>query len=214
MFLNQFFQFLYIVFVGQFLGKYHFFIGSCIQIVVLIQHICDTAAHTCREVLACFSDNNYASAGHILTSVIADTLNDCNCTGVSDCKTLSCHTVDKCFSAGCTVKCYVTDDNVFILTIFDAFRRIYDQFSTGKSFSEVIIAVTFQLQCQAVRNEGSETLSTGSVTFYHVCIIFQCIFVSSCNFRTKNGTKGTVGIRNIDFYASFLFLLKCRFHLF
>ena len=214
MFLNQFFQFLYIVFVGQFLGKYHFFVGSCIQIIVLIQHICDTAAHTCCEVLSCFSDNNHAAAGHVLTSVITDTFNYCDGTGVSHGKTLTCHTVDKCFSAGCSIKRYVTDDNVFILTVFDSLRRIYHQFSTRKSFSEVIVAVAFQLQCQTVRDKGSEALSTGSVTLYNVSIIFQSVFVSSCDLRTENRTKGTVDVGNINLNASFLLLLQCGFHLF
>ena len=77
----------------------HLFIDSCIKIIFHIQYISNSTAHTGCEVLTCFSDNNYASAGHILTSMITDTLNDCNCTGVSDCKTLSCHTVDKCFTA-------------------------------------------------------------------------------------------------------------------
>ena len=146
--------------------------------------------------------------------MITDTFYYCDGSGVSYGKTFTCHTVDKCFSAGCTVKCHITDDNIFILTVFDALRRIYHQFSTGKSFSEVIVAVAFQLQCQTVRDKSSKALSTGSVTFYNVSIIFQSVFVSSCDLRTENRTKGTVDVGNIDFNASFLFLLQCGFHLF
>ena len=71
--------------------------------------------------------------------MVTDTFYYCRSSGISYAETFSCHTTDKCFTTGCTVKCYVTDDDIFILLIFHTCRSVDNQFSTGKSFSEVIV---------------------------------------------------------------------------
>ena len=74
--------------------------------------------------------------------MIADSFNNCGCTGVTDTETLACDTADKCFSAGCTIEGNVTDDDVLIFFVFHACRSIDNQFSTGKSFSKVVIGIS------------------------------------------------------------------------
>ena len=46
---------------------------SCNSIIVFIQNIGNTAAHTCCKVLSCFSKHNHTTAGHVFTSMITYT---------------------------------------------------------------------------------------------------------------------------------------------
>ena len=54
------------------------------------------------------------------------------------------------------------------MLIFYALRRINDQFSTGKSLSEVVVAVTDQFQCQSLRNKRTKALTACAVAFYRI----------------------------------------------
>ncbi len=105
-----------------------------VKVVVHIKYVCDTAAHSGCEVLACCSNNYYFTTCHVLASVIADTLNNCRCTGVTNSKTLTGNTVDECLTASCTVKCNISDDDILMLHEADTIRWVNDDLTTGKSF--------------------------------------------------------------------------------
>ena len=45
--------------------------------LVGVIHICDAPAHTCRKVSAGGTKHHHTAAGHVLTSMIADALDDC-----------------------------------------------------------------------------------------------------------------------------------------
>ncbi len=125
------------------------------------------------QSFSCLSKDNYAATCHIFTAMIADTLYNCCCTGITYAETFTCHTVYKCFTAGSTVKRYVTDDNIFIASETSLLQGINNQFSTGKSFSEVIVGVTDKLQCQSFRDKCTKALSACTVTFYSKGVLFQ-----------------------------------------
>ena len=188
----------------------HLFIDSCIKIIFHIQYISNSTAHTGCEVLTCSAKDCYASACHIFTSVISYTFYNCCRTGITYCKTFSRHAIDEYFTAGCPVKCHVTDDNVFFRFIAYSFWWIYYKFSAGKSLSEIVITVTGQFQCQSFRNKCAEGLSAGTLTMYHIAVFVQTFRISSRNLRTKDCTKCTVRICHIYFNASLLFLLYRR----
>ena len=127
MLLDHILQLQYIVFGCNFGGRNHVFVDLCIQIIVFIEYISDTAAHTGCKVLADTSKDDCTATCHIFTAVIADTFHNSDCTGVTNAETFSRYTVDKGFTACCAVQCHVTDDNVLILLEFAALRWIYDQ---------------------------------------------------------------------------------------
>ena len=57
-----------------------------------VEHVRNTAAHTSSEVATSSAQNDNATASHVLTAVITDTLNNGSCTGVADGETLSGNT--------------------------------------------------------------------------------------------------------------------------
>ena len=171
MLLNHLFELQNIVLGGDLLDTAHTLVDAGIDIAVLIQHIGDTAAHTGSKVFADLTDNHHAAAGHVFTSVIAYTLDNSHGTGVSDTETLTGHTVDVGFTVGRTVQCHVTDNDVLILFVFNACRRIHDQLTAGQSLTKVIVGVALQLDGHTLRNKGSEALSAGAHAFHLICVI-------------------------------------------
>ena len=91
-----------------------------------------------------------------------------------------------------------------------ALRRIYDQLSSGKALSEVVVAVSDQLQGQPLRDKCTEALSTRTVTFHSIGILFQSFRILSCDLRAKNRTKCTVCILDINLNAPLCASFKRR----
>ena len=130
MLFDHFLQLCHIILVGNLAHGNHLFVHSHIQVVIFIQHICDTAAHTCRKVLTSTTKYYDTSTCHVLAAMIANALYNCNRTGVSDTETFSCNTVDKCLTACRTIQCHVTNNDILILFKAASLWRIYDQLTT------------------------------------------------------------------------------------
>ena len=200
----------FIIFIIHFFNGDHCFVKVLVKNVVHIKNISDTATHTCREVLSGFSENYHTATGHVLASMLTNTLNYCHCTGVTDCKTFTCNTVDKCSSACGTIECYVSDNDVLFCFVSGFFRNFDDQFTTGKAFSKVVIAVTGQFQCQSFRDKCTEALSACTCTVYSYGIFRKALFMVSRDLRSKDGTECTVCVGNIYINGNFLTFLDCR----
>ena len=203
----------FIIFIIHFFNGDHCFIEVLVKNVIHIKDISDTTAHTCCKVLSCFSKNYHTATCHVLAAMLTNTLNNCNRTGVTYCKTLTGNTVDKCSSAGRTIECHVSDDDVLFSLVSGLLRNLNDQLSTGKTFSEVVVAVTGQFQCQSFRDKGTEALSACTCTVYSYRILRKSILMISCDLRSEDGTKCTVCIGNVYINRNFLTLLdrRCTF---
>ena len=131
MFFNHCFQFFYIHLCCNMFNIYKLFIYTQIEVIIFVQHISNSATHTCREVFTGFPKNCYTSSGHIFTAMVAYTFHNCCRTGIADCKTLACHTIDVCFTTCGSVKCNVSNNDIIFVFVFHSCRRIYDQFTAG-----------------------------------------------------------------------------------
>ena len=129
---------------------------------------------------------------------------NCRCTGVTNCETLACNTIDKCSTTGCTVKGNITYNNILFCFVCSFLRNLQDQFTTGKSFSEVIIAVTGQFQCKSFGDKCTEALSAGTVAVYSDSVICKSVFILSGNLCTKDGSECTVNVCQV--YRKLCFL--------
>ena len=105
--------------------------------------------------------------------MVADSLNNNSCAGVSYAKSFTCNAVDICLAGGCAVKRDVADYDVFICLEGNTFRRIYNNFTAGKTFADVVVAVALKLKSQTVRYERAEALTAGTFANYAVCVVFQ-----------------------------------------
>ena len=116
---DELLQLAHLVLVCHSLYGYHLFVKSLVQIVAHIKYICDTTAHSGCKVLACCSKNYYFTTCHVLTSVIANTLNDRRGTRVTNCKSLAGNTVDECLTTCGTVQCNVSYDDVILMLVLN-----------------------------------------------------------------------------------------------
>ena len=115
-------------------------------------------------------------------------------TGVTYAEAFSCHTVYEYLTAGSAVEGNISDNDVLIRFEFRTLGRIYHQLSAGKTFSEVVIAVTGKGEGKSLGNKSTKALSAASMAFDDIGIILQGCAVSLCNFRTQDSSKGTVDI--------------------
>ena len=91
--------------------------------------------------------------------MVADAFDDGADAAVADAEAFTGRAVDVSFAAGRAVEGDVADDDV-VFRREDRFpRRRYDDLATRQAFAEVIVGIAFQGQCQAMGDEGAETLA-------------------------------------------------------
>ena len=206
---DQVAEFFFVIFVFHFFDGNHGFVQILVKNIIHIQYICDTAAHTCCKVLASLTKYDYAAACHIFTTMLSYAFYNCRCTGVTNCETLACNTIDKCSTTGCTVKGNITYNNILFCFVCSFFRNLQDQFTTGKSFSKVVITVTGQFQCKSFGDKCTEALSAGTVAVYSDGVICKSVFILSGNLCTKDGSECTVNVCQIYRKLCFLTFIDC-----
>ena len=202
MFLDHFFQFLNIIFAGQLVGGHHFLVEADVEIVSFIQHIGDASAHSGGKVLSGAAKNHHAASGHVFAAMIAHAFHYGRTAGVADGKAFSRHAVHEDFSACGSVQGHVSDDDVILCCKTASLRRINDQLSAGKTFSEIVVAVSDQLQGQSFGNERAEALSAGAVAADAEGIILQSRAEFSGDLRSQDGSEGTVCVGHVNLHAA------------
>ena len=133
--------------------------------------------------------------------MVAYTLYDGDSSGVSHAETLSGYAIDIGLTAGRSVQSYVSDNDVFILLEAHASGRIDHQLSAGQALAEIVVAVALQLQGQALRDESSEALSSGSLAFHRKGVLFQAFRIPLCDLGTEHGAEGAVCVAHIQLDA-------------
>ena len=146
--------------------------------------------------------------------MIADTFHNCTGTGVTDTEPFSRHTVDECLTTGCTIERHISDNDVFICCKSCILRRINNNLSSGKSLAKVIVAVSAKRKRQSFRDKGAEALSSCALAFYHIAVFRKAVLILSGDFRTKQSTKGTVDVADLNLDGFLSALLQCRSKLF
>src|SRR5690606_16534891 len=124
-----------------------------------VEPIRDAAAHPGREVPARRTENDHASAGHVLTAMISDTLDHGSRPAISNGKTLAGLTANIYLSARRPVERDVSDDDVLVRRVRGTFRRLDDQLRTGESLPEIVVRVPPQIHGDSARAEREEALT-------------------------------------------------------
>ena len=83
----------------------------------------------------------------------------------------------------------------------DALRRADDDLAAGKALAHVVVAVAGQHQGQAVGDERTEALAARTAAVGGVDIIRQGVAVFAGDLAAKDGTKGAVGVGDIQRHA-------------
>ena len=101
-------------------------------------------------------------------------------------------------AAGSAVQRHVAGDDVLLGLEVDALRRTHNDLAAGKALAHVVVAVTHQLQRQAIGDKGTKTLAACTVAVHGVHIVRQVVAVFAGDLAAKDGTKGAVHVGNIQ----------------
>ena len=192
MFFDQALELCHILRLGHCAKADQRFVQLGVQVIFSVQYIGNTAAHTCGKVLAHFTQDNCAAAGHVFAAVFAHTFYDNRCAGVPDAETLAGYAINKRLAAGCAEQRHVTDDDVFVFLELRSLRREHCQLTAGQALSEIVVAVALQRQGQSLRDKCTKALTACTVTMYHKGIIVQGIVIFPSDLCTKQRTQRTV----------------------
>src|SRR5690606_7659247 len=84
------------------------------KLTICVIHKGQSTAHTCSEVPTCRSEDQHGSAGHVLTTVIANPFHYSYGTRIAHCKTLPCLACCKQRPTCRSVQAGITHQDVFV----------------------------------------------------------------------------------------------------
>jgi hypothetical protein len=135
--------------------------------------------------------------------VVTDTLHDCCRTGVADAETLGSNTAKVAGTASGAVQADITNENVFLGTIYSVSRWIYYQATTRETFSHVVVGITLKFKSDTWRKVRTERLASGSTDVGMDSVLRQAsLSVSLADMVRKSSAKRTVGVDDIALNAS------------
>lgn len=113
--------------LDDFLEVNHRTVAADLELVKFIENIRDAATHSRREVSAGATKHDDDAACHVLTAVIADSLDYSDRAAVSHCEALAHLARDIRFSGCRAVKCSVAGNNGLVANELRHPRMTYDQ---------------------------------------------------------------------------------------
>ena len=132
--------------------RYKFFVKIAEESMVWVINVSDAAAHSRGEILADFSQDESRSYRHILAPMVSAAFRDRDGSGISDAKPLSGDSVYIRFPRRGSVERDVPDYDIFLGRKRAVGRNPYYQLSSGKSFSEIIVAIAFKFKSKTLWN--------------------------------------------------------------
>src|SRR6266702_1472058 len=112
---------------GDFPTLDHFHVDFCRERMSCIQHVCDSAAHSCSKVAPSSAKNDDSPTRHVLAPVITSSLNNSVSSRIPHSETLRGNTTNKRFTRGGTIKADISDDDVLFCLELGLARRINDE---------------------------------------------------------------------------------------
>src|ERR1700691_4214774 len=132
------------------------------KVAALVKYVSHTAAHAGGKIPPARSQYQHEPLRHVLAAVIANSFHHGSRPRVANRESLSGHSVEKRFSAGCAVERNISDQDVFFGSESGSSWRIHDYASTGQAFADVVVRFAFERQRDAVRQKCTQALSRRS----------------------------------------------------
>ena len=198
MFLDQLIETVDVCLLGDFFQVGHAGVAACGEVALLVENKSDTATHACSKVAASHAENDHAATGHVFTTVITHAFDDGIDAAVTDGETLASHAAQEEFTTRRTIKRGVTGNDVFFSGKGAACGWINHDAATTETFSDVVIAVAFQLQRDAFRHKGSKALTGTAVEVQVNRVFWQAMPVTFGDLVTEDGADGSVDVTDLN----------------
>jgi hypothetical protein len=137
----------------------HLHVDLRLEVTIDIQDVGNSARHTSREVATSSSENDNATASHVLAAVVTNALNDGRSTGVSDSKPLGGDTAEEAATGSSTVQADVSNKDVLLCLEHGRARGVDDQATTRQTLTDVIVGIALKLQSDTRSQESTKRLT-------------------------------------------------------
>ena len=144
------------------LQRYLRHVAARLEAAFLVEHVGDAAGHARCEVATGHPEHDDRPAGHVLATMITDTLDDGGSARVADGKALAGDTSEKGFAFGCTVENGIADDDVVRGFAPEAGTRTDDDPPTRQALADIVVGFANQVQGHAARQKRAEGLAGGA----------------------------------------------------
>src|SRR5690625_2376516 len=135
---------------------------------MVVDDVGDAAAHSGSKVLACITEDDHTSAGHILQTVVADAFNDDFRPAVPHAETFTGFAVYEHLTACGTVQADVADDDFMTAA---GVRCSHGDPSAGQAFPDIIVQIAGMMECQAFGYEGAVTLPAVAGRIHGIAVV-------------------------------------------
>jgi len=102
------------------------------------------------------------SAGHVFAAMAADALDHGDDSGVAHGEAFAGNAAEIAFAADCPIEHRIADDDAVMAHQFALPRRVDDDPAARQPLADIVVALTFQFQRHAARQESAEALSGGT----------------------------------------------------
>ncbi len=192
---NQLVQLLAVGAVLHEVDLHHVHVAEVVEVVVLVPYIGNTTTHTCGEVTARLTEHYHSTACHVLTAVVAGTLDDGYGTRVAHTEALAHLTVDVQLTACGTIETGVTCDDVVLGREVAADGRKDRNTTSRETLAEVVVSLTLELEVDTLYKETAEALACGALELHvHGLVGQSCLTILGGDETAQHHTGGTVGI--------------------
>mmetsp|Transcript_213 Transcript_213/g.556 ORF Transcript_213/g.556 Transcript_213/m.556 type:complete len:772 (+) Transcript_213:552-2867(+) len=157
----------------------------------------NATAHARAEVLANLAKHYHAAPGHVLTAVVARTLDDGPGARVPHREALSAESTDQADSRGGSVEGSVADDDVLLrheAGLDSTLGRVDNQAASTETLAKVVLGVALQFQQNTLHGEGSEGLAGGAVEFCMAGARGKLLSPALVELMGEQSANGPVGV--------------------
>lgn len=187
----------------------HLLVDLALEVLVDVKDVSNTTRHTSSEVATSAAKTENTTTSHVLATVVTHTLNNGGDTRVTDSETLGGNTAEETGTSSSAVQANVTDNHVLLGLEDRVAGRVDDEATTGKTLSDVVVAVTLKLKGDTRCEVGTEGLTSGTTDVSVDGVLRQALLAEPlANLVGESSTKSTVSVNNIALDAARQTLLK------
>ena len=147
--LDKAFELQNLFFILELAKQNHFPIAAGGKIALQVKHVGSATGHASSEIPARLAENYHPTTGHVLATMVSDSLYHRVDTGIAHAEPLPGDPANIGLAAGSAVEGNIAYDNVLVRCERGPSWGLDDQFRSRKTFAEIIICVAFQLESDA-----------------------------------------------------------------
>ena len=186
--------------------RHHGRIAAPGKLPIFVIHIGNAAAHAGGKIAPGFAEYGHRAAGHVFAAMVARALDHRRGARQAHGKTLSRNPAEKGLARGRAVQGRVANDGVLGRETTKVDAWAHDHPAPTQAFAGVVVGVADQVQSDALGQESTERLATGTFELDADGIVRQAFGPHLGQGTGKHGAQRTIDVardfNELDFFAA------------